>query len=443
MSTRSLRTALPSKPGELLSSAAPESSLSQLGDPDPYARTAAIETLRHHPEILRGHDWKTNNDAVAKAHYAIALKRLDPVGEAGIIPKLLEDPDSDVRYVGIKWIADERLTQYRDQLSAQLDHNDLKRRDLLAVVAALAEVSGGSKEEFSPGSALLKIVLDESKPPFLRALALHGVPVDHAQLRITALSELARSDNARLQREAVRALAIHADPKRALVLAQVASDENNDSGVRADAIAGLALFVETHQVFLLQLAESSDETITREAWRTLASAGLIQRNLETKPAFTDISAWEKMLDDVPGQPNLKAGRRLFFHQRLATCSNCHAMNGRGLEVGPDLTTISRQAGGGRKWLLTHVLDPNAEVAPYFRPQMITTKDGQTRMGFIAGREGKAQSYIGSDGKIFSVFKTGVTAREEVPISLMPPGLLMPMTSQEIRDLIAYVLRGNE
>ena len=119
------------------------------------------------------------------------------------------------------------------------------------------------------------------------------------------------------------------------------------------------------------------------------------------------------------------------------------MNGRGLEVGPDLTTISRQAGGGRKWLLTHVLGPNAEVAPYFGPQMITTKDGQTRMGFIAGREGKAQSYIGSDGKIFPVFKTDVTAREEVPISLMPPGLLMPMTSQEIRDLIAYVLRGNE
>ena len=434
---------LAARPRKLIEAASPEFSLSKLGDPDPCARTAAIETLRLHPEILRGHDWKTDNDAVARAHYAIALKRLDPVGEAGIIPQLLEDPDADVRYVGIKWIADEALTQYRDQLSGQLDRNDLKRRDLLAVVAALAEVSGGSKEEFSPGSALLKIVLDESKPPFLRTLALRGIPIDHAQLKITTLGELAQSDNTRLQIEAVRTLASHADPRRALVLAHVAADENNDSGVRADAIAGLAAFAETQQVFLLQLAESSDENIAKEAKRTLASAGLIQRNLENKPAFTDIPAWEKLLDDVPGQPDLEAGRRLFFHQRLATCSNCHAMNGRGLKVGPDLTTISRQAGGGRKWLLTHVLDPNAEVAPYFRPQMITTKDGQTRMGFILGREGKAQSYIGPDGKTFSALKTDVTAREEVSISLMPPGLLMPMTSEEIRDLMGYILEGSD
>ena len=120
-----------------------------------------------------------------------------------------------------------------------------------------------------------------------------------------------------------------------------------------------------------------------------------------------------------------------------------APDGRGLEVGPDLTPISRQAGGGRKWLLTHVLDPNAEVAPYFRPQVITTKDGQTRMGFILGREGKAQSDIGPDGKTFSVLKTDVTAREEVSTSLMPPGLLMPMTSEEIRDLMGYILEGTD
>jgi putative heme-binding domain-containing protein len=150
-----------------------------------------------------------------------------------------------------------------------------------------------------------------------------------------------------------------------------------------------------------------------------------------------------MLDDVAGEPNLAAGRRLFFHQRLATCSNCHAMNGRGLEVGPDLTTIGRQADGGRSWVLTHILDPNAEVAPYFRPQMITTRDGQTRMGFVLGKEGNALGYVGPDGKKFSVIKADVTAREELPISLMPPGLLMPLSGEEIRDLLAYILEGSE
>ena len=150
-----------------------------------------------------------------------------------------------------------------------------------------------------------------------------------------------------------------------------------------------------------------------------------------------------MLRDLPSGPNLVSGRRLFFHSRLATCANCHSMNGRGLEVGPDLTTIGQQADGGYSWLLKHVLDPNAEVAPYFRPQMITTKDGQTRMGFILGKEGQAQGYIGPDGTTFSVLKTDVTAREELPISLMPPGLLAPLTPEETRALLAYILNGSE
>jgi putative heme-binding domain-containing protein len=159
--------------------------------------------------------------------------------------------------------------------------------------------------------------------------------------------------------------------------------------------------------------------------------------------MNDVTAWEAMLDAVPGDPDMGVGRRLFFHPRLATCANCHAMNGRGLEVGPDLTTIRQQADGGRTWLLTHILDPNAEVAPYFRPQMLTTRDGQTSMGFILGKEGKAQAYIGPDGKKFSILKEDVIKREELPISLMPPGLLHPLAAEEIRDLLGYLLKGGK
>ncbi|MEM0926365.1 MAG: cytochrome C, partial [Planctomycetota bacterium] len=167
------------------------------------------------------------------------------------------------------------------------------------------------------------------------------------------------------------------------------------------------------------------------------------REVEPKPMMNDLEAWESMLEDVPGEPDLELGRRLFFHPRLATCANCHAMNGRGLEVGPDLTTIGEQAGGGLTWLLKHILDPNAEVAPYFRPQMIVTRDGQTQMGFILGKEGAAQSYIGPDGRTFSILKRDVASRQEMPISLMPPGLLLPLSASEIHDLLAYILDGTE
>ncbi|MEM7143834.1 MAG: PVC-type heme-binding CxxCH protein [Verrucomicrobiota bacterium] len=422
---------------------APELAVNRLGDSDPYVRTAAMQTLTEHPEALEGYDVKEEWDPVARAHYAVALKRIDPIGNAEIIPDLLADPDSDVRYVGIKWIADEGLSQYRDGLTAQLERDDLKRRDLLAVVAALAEVSGDLRKEFSPGDALLELALDDAKPAALRALALHGVPVDHGRLKASVLGQLARTGMPALKEEAVRTLAVHADPARVNALSGIAANSKVDPGIRADAIAGLVDFASERTELLKQLTENKNEAIAAEARRTLGAAGLQTRELTALPAMNDVAAWEAMLDDLPGEPDLEAGRRLFFHRRLATCANCHVMNGRGLDVGPDLTTIGQQAGGGRAWLLTHILDPNAEVAPYFRPQVITTRDGQTQMGFILGKEGAAQSYVGPDGKVFSVLKEDVTGREEIPISLMPPGLLLTLKPSEIRDLLAYLLEASE
>lgn len=421
----------------------PAMAVKQLGDADPYVRTAAMEWLKNHPGVLQKHDWKSDSNPVARAHYAVAAKRLNPTGRAGIIPELLADADSDVRYVGIKWIADAGLLRFRPQLLAQLDRDDLSRRDLLAVVAALAEVNGNRKKEFSPGDALLDLALDGEKPASLRALALHGVPVDHPKLTVKTLSGLAQSESPALQQEAVRTLNLHADEGRVNVLAKIATNPKANSVLRADAVAALAPFAQEQKELLTQLSAASNQPVALEAKRTLEIAGVLDRKLPDMPDAKDVAAWEAMIDAVPGKADLEVGRRLFFHRGMHNCANCHSMNGRGLEVGPDLTTIRQQTEDGRKWLLTHILDPNAEVAPYYRPQMITTRDGNTLMGFILGKEGKAQGYVGPDGKKFSVLKSDVVAREEIPMSLMPPGLLLAFTPSEIRDLVAYLLSGGE
>jgi putative membrane-bound dehydrogenase-like protein len=421
----------------------PQQALKQLGDSDPYVRTAAMETLRQHSKVLREHDWKSDSNPVARAHCAVALKRLNPVGHAGIIPDLLADPSPDVRYVGVKWIADQKLAKFRPQLLAVLERDDLSRRDLLAVVAALAEVSGNLKKEFSPAEALLALALDAAKPSSLRALALHGVPIDHPGLTVKVLTQLAQSAHAALQREAVRALVNHPNDARQGPLAAAADNAELDAGIRADAIAGLAPFANDRKPLLTRLAQDKNPIVSAEAARTLGLAGLQPRELAANPDESDVTAWAAMLDALPGKPDVGVGRRLFFHPALHACANCHSMNGRGREVGPDLTAIRQQTDDGRTWLLTHILNPNAEVAPYYRPQMVTTRDGRTMMGFILGKEGQAQAYVGPDGKTFSVLKTDVVGREELPISLMPPSLLLAFSPDEIRDLLAYLLNGNE
>ena len=421
----------------------PEVAIKKLGVADPYVWTAAIDVLVKNPAILKAHDWKAVSNPRARANYAVALKRIDPKKNASIIPELLADASANVRFVGIKWIADESLTQYQGDLDRQFDRADLKRRDLLAVVAAMAKVSGGGKGEFSPADTLLTLALDSKKPAWLRALALQSVAVSHKGLTVQKLARLAKSTKVMIRREAIRSLALHEDEKRGKALASLAADRSLPPVLRADAIAGLAGFAEEHVGLLKKLVGAKNTIVSAEATRTLASAGEVERELPPKPELDDVPAWVRLVEEAPGKADTSLGRRLFFHSSLGTCHRCHSFDGRGLEVGPDLTTLHKQDGIDRTWLLTHILDPNAEVAPYFRPQQITTKDGRSYLGFILGKEGKAVAYVGTDGKKFSIRKEDVVKRAEFPISLMPPALIHNMSASEIRDLLAYILNGGE
>jgi hypothetical protein len=61
------------------------------------------------------------------------------------------------------------------------------------------------------------------------------------------------------------------------------------------------------------------------------------------------------------------------------------------------------------------------------------------MGFVLRKAGAQEVYIGIDGNEFTVPKAQITHSEELPFSIMPPGLLLPLQPTEIRDLIAYLL----
>lgn len=431
---------VPREPKAVLS---PQAAIALLGDADPYVRTEAIHILTRNPEALTSYDWESNTSAVARAHHAVALKRLSPQGQADIIPLLLNDASEDVRFTGIKWIADEGLSQYRPNLEQLLNRADTSRRSLPAVIAALDKISGSSKGEFSPSETLLKLATDDSRPAALRALALQSVNIGHKSLTVEILAMIAGSKDVAIQREAIRSLTLHSDAKRGSVLARLATDASIDPNLRADAIAGLADFSSDHAAMLEQLVKDKNSSISTEAERTLIESGLLKRKLKAKPPATDIHAWERLLTDVSAKVNTAAGRRLFFRSKLGSCHKCHSMNGRGNDIGPDLTAIHRQSKIDRKRLLQHIVNPNADLAPYYRPQLIITTDGKVHTGFIVGREGGSQGYVGTDGKVFYIRKSDVEERRELTTSIMPAGLLDKMSIDEIRDLTAYLLKGGE
>lgn len=421
----------------------PKNALTLLGSDDPYVRTKSVRVLANHPSELANYEWRSNSNAVARAHYAVALKLADASRYSDIVPSLLHDTDSAVRFVGIKWIADEGLSQYEPNLRKVLDRSDLSRRDLRAVVAALASISGDSKKEFSPNDTLVGLALDPSKSSTVRSMALQSASVDHKRLTVKTLARLAQHRNDSIQREAVRSLTLHADGARGSVLAKLAADISLQPDLRADAIAGLAPLAADHSEFLEALANDENDIVSAEAVRTLVSAGLRTRELKPKPPVDNIRVWRTLVDEATGESDIAAGRRIFFHSKLGGCYKCHMMNGRGNSIGPDLTTIRNQSGITRDWLLEHIVNPNAEMAPYYRPQQLLTYDGQIFTGLVVGKEGKKQAYVGTAGTIFLIDKDDVEERRELTTSIMPNGLLDTMDANEIGDLIAYLLGGGE
>jgi len=411
-----------------------EEALSALGDPDPFVRTEAVRVIANNPN----HDWQTMQDPVARAHYAVALKRSGLKSAREQIPELLNDAAEDVCFVAVKWIADDHLTELKTQLLEQLDRPTLTQPLLFAILAA-GQVLDGSKLSDHPTAKQLTLILkDESNDPQLRALALSLLPAD--DMRHEQLSQLAAGGSGSIQLEAVRNLQGSSDPNRVEVLTTLALDREQPTRIRAEAVLGLASVAADHASLLTDLGSDDDPAVASEAERALAGAGLQTRQLSAKPTSFDATEWTAFLDELPGKPDLEAGRRLFFHPRLATCSSCHEMEGRGIRVGPDLSTIHRQEGVDREWLLTHILNPNESVAPQYLPWQVQKTDGTSTLGFVLRKGGNKETYIGIDGKEFSINKPEIISSTEMDISLMPPGLLLPLQGEEIRDLLAYLLK---
>jgi putative heme-binding domain-containing protein len=151
-----------------------------------------------------------------------------------------------------------------------------------------------------------------------------------------------------------------------------------------------------------------------------------------RPDAKNTAEWLKLLE---GNADPDAGRRVFESPKLAGCFKCHQVEGRGANIGPDLSLIGRTE---RKWIVESILQPSAVVAPHYQAWTIETTDSRTRTGLLVGTHLDKSVYIDEKGNRFEVLAGEVADIRAAKQSIMPDGLLDVLTDQEIRDLIAYL-----
>jgi putative heme-binding domain-containing protein len=321
---------------------------------------------------------------------------------------------------------------FRSALDTASDRDRARDLDVLfGDGRALDEVRKLALDNSAPieaRKAALKTLI-ESRPPDLRAVCERLVGVRF--LNSTAVGGLALFDDPAIGKTlaanyrrfhpterpaAMEALASRPAFARAL-LDQIASEKIP----RQDLTA-------FHARQIRSLGDSALSARLAEVWGELRESPADRRERAAKlKASVDSSAL--------AQADRSRGRAVFEK----VCASCHKLHGRGGEVGPDLT------GGGREnvdYLLENLVDPSASVSADFRMSVVAMRDGRVLNGLVRGSTARTltlqtqtESLVLDRGEIEEVRPS--------PNSLMPEGLLDPLTPAEVRDLLAYLMHRTQ
>jgi putative membrane-bound dehydrogenase-like protein len=308
-------------------------------------------------------------------------------------------------------------------------------------------------------SLLLALDIDEPKAKgVLRFLALDkNARADLRQRALAALVERRVPELSRdlyallpdpaLRGQALRALAAYDDP--ATPEAILARYRDYSPAERDDAIATLAARPGWAGALLeaLQRGQISRREVSVSIARQLQAFGdrRLSERLEavwgriqpTSKAKANLVAKYKALLASNAEPAADASRgRAVFNR---TCLACHRLFDAGGDLGPELTGSDRAT---PDYVLENVLDPSSAVSGDYTLTNIATNDGRLISGIIR-EQTDASLVIQTANERIVLPREDVESIKPSAASIMPEGLLEPLSTQEIRDLFAYLASSSQ
>ncbi len=303
---------------------------------------------------------------------------------------------------------------------------------LSEVLTQVSQLFGDAKAS----AAQLAILQNRTAPLVPRREILGAFARDSYAAALPAT--LALLDEAPLRRDAIRALAAFDDARVAqTLLARYAA-------LPAAEKAEVILTLTSRRSTALPLVEALKREAIPKRDVTAFAARQLQRVVG--PSFVDfwgpvaqpaddkqadMAKFKRLLtDDALVRGNLANGRAVFER----TCTACHTLYGQGGNIGPDLTGSNR---ANLDYILTEIINPSEVMQDSYQLVTVTTRDGRTLAGNAAAEDAQ-QLTLRLIGQDTVIAKSEILSREKSPLSMMPEGLLKTLSTDEVRDLIAYL-----
>jgi putative heme-binding domain-containing protein len=144
------------------------------------------------------------------------------------------------------------------------------------------------------------------------------------------------------------------------------------------------------------------------------------------------------MDSLQGR-NYENGKAMY---QSATCGTCHAIQGDGGAIGPDLTQLGTRF--TPKDMLEAIINPNKTISDQYVATQFSMKNGSSQVGRLISQD--KLNYVISQNPfapatLTKIPKKNVLEAKTSGVSIMYSGLINGMGKNELRDLVAYLMAG--
>jgi len=144
---------------------------------------------------------------------------------------------------------------------------------------------------------------------------------------------------------------------------------------------------------------------------------------------------ESAMAAVRGKPDFERGRSLYFS---ATCGKCHRLGTLGGNIGPDLTSIPHKF--DQRYVVEAIVDPSKNISDQYGSSIVLLASGRVVTGLLVENGDEVTIYPNEpDAEPVKVARDEIEDVQPSPVSQMPKDLLNPLSPEEVRDLVHYLM----
>ncbi|HTD66713.1 MAG TPA: HEAT repeat domain-containing protein, partial [Candidatus Limnocylindria bacterium] len=340
---------------------------------------------------------------------AAKVRTTRPAGDlAALLKLLLGSSDESIRAQAFRLVGEWKI----EPLGSAVETSVANTRESEEVRAAAVEALGRLPNARS-GSLLSQLATNDTAP----------------RVQAAAIAAWSLTDATEAGKAAARAFARFEDEAAVTQIFTAFLQRQHGGEALAAALESSAPSARAADVGLRILSASGrrEEQLARVLAR---AAGLSSHNSGmTAPEIATL------VQEVKTRGEARRGAEIFQRPQLG-CVACHAVNGQGGSIGPNLSALGTAQ--PIDFIIGAILDPQKEIKEGYTSISVTTKDGEEYQGYQV-RENKDEVVLRDVLQNKEVRLRRATIQEKRQNgSVMPAGLVDTLTREEFRDLIRYL-----